>query len=69
MCHLQTRHDVLFAELDAMTKAVTAKADEIKEVQASLDAFMQKEAQQRQGLVERTQLQLSAWLDKINTQE
>ena len=52
-----------------MTKAVTAKADEIKEVQASLDAFMQKEAQQRQGLVERTQLQLSAWLDKINTQE
>ena len=64
VCHLQIKHDALFAELEAMSKAAAEKTDEIKEVQGRLDQLMQNEAQQRQHLMERARVQIGAWLDR-----
>lgn len=64
VCHLQVKHNSLCEELEALNKAALEKSEQIREVGMELDKLVAKEAQQRQQLLGRARLQLSAWVEK-----
>ena len=62
-CNLETKHEMLQQELEAVKAAMAAKEEQMAQVKAALEQASQREAEMRQQILSKAKLQLSTRLE------